>query len=179
MDQENSFLFNDPAEILGALSELVPIFGAAATIAVLGVFVALIWQRSPKGFFPLFLIFLAFSGIGVSIGFLAGHSRTGVVGNVLPAALVFLGAGATYLFSYKPDQSPLSTLGVLVFTLSMLVMYFGSAAERSKSEFVYNDYVATRDKCLSLILSPNFLEFSKVEKVRIRAYCKDYVTFLR
>lgn len=179
MDQNKSFLFNDLAEILGAVSELSPIFAAAATFAGLGALTGMIWQRSSKGGIALFLIFLAFSCIGVSIGFLAGHSRTGVVGNVLPAALVFLGAGATYLFSYRPEHSPLTTLGVLVFTLSMLVMYFGSAGERSKSEFIYNDYVATRDECLNLILSPEFLEYPKVEKVRVRAYCKDYVTFLR
>lgn len=179
MDQEDSFLFNDLSEIFGAILKLTPIFAAAAAIAVLGVALAAIWQRSHKGSLALFFIFLAFSVIGVSIGFLAGHSRTGVVGNVLPAALVFLGAGTTYLFSYKREQSPLSTLGVLVFTLSMLIMYFGSAAERSKSEFVYNDYIVTRDKCLNLLLSPGFLKFSKVEKVRVRTYCKDYVTFLR
>lgn len=179
MDQENSFLFNDMPEIFGALIDLAPVFATVAAIALSGALVAILWGGSRKGSLALFFIFLAFSGIGVSIGFLAGHSRTGVAGNVLPAALVFLGAGATYLFSYKPEQSPLSTLGVLVFSLSMLLMYFGSSVERSKSEFIYNDYVSTRDKCLSLILSPDFLEFAKKEKVRVRAYCKDYVTFLR
>ena len=93
MDQNKSFIFNDFGEILAALLALSPIVATAAIVAALGTVAAVAWQRSSREFFALFAIFLAFSVLGVSIGFLAGHSRTGVVGNVLPATLVFLGAG--------------------------------------------------------------------------------------
>ncbi|MEE2635517.1 MAG: hypothetical protein VX940_14565 [Pseudomonadota bacterium] len=180
MDGSDKYqVLNDFGEIWGAFLTLFPVFFAGLLVAFVCALVALMLQRSFQGFLKILALLFAFSVLGVSIGFLSGHSRVGVAGNVLPAALVFLGAGVTYLYSYKPEQSPIAVLGIVSFAVSMLVMYFGGAVERSKSDFNYSDYVAARDKCMSFVLSSDFTDLPKGEKIRVREYCKLYVAFLR
>lgn len=142
-------------------------------------------HKSNHNPFSFFLLAFSFSLLGGGIGYLSGLSREGVVGDVLPAALVFLGLGAGYLFSQNPEKSMFSSVAVGCFALTLFNFYYLAASERTESEKLENDarfleaeIEDIRKQCATSIISKDFLELSSAERKRMIRYCKGYAPFL-
>lgn len=80
-----------------------------------------------------------YSIIGVAIlggvsGYAGGLSRTGVVGDIIPAALSLLGGLVVYLFGVDQSKGPRIAILVISFTVALFVNYTAAAKLREPGE---------------------------------------------
>lgn len=158
-----------------------------ALIAVPIMIVMLAWQRSVKHAGIVFTIAFGMCLIGGSAGYLSGYSRVGVAGDVIPAALVFLGAGFAYIINLdNPRKAFLASMAVIAFISSFTTETIRGAERRGLYEIEASidslrieEISDIRTHCLSLLLSNDFGQLPRLEKLRIRIWCKQYVPFLR
>lgn len=169
------------------LYELSHLFVVSAICSLISLIFAYSLQKSTHGLPILFLIIFSISTIGSIVGFISGLSRVGVAGQVITAVLVFFGAGVAYIYNLdKLKKAFISSLVILSFSTSMIMEYYYSTLIRTKSETEnnilenqQNEINIVREHCLKFILSDNYFKLNKKEKLRIRIYCKPYVSFLR
>lgn len=68
--------------------------------------------------------------LGCMTGYAGGNSRTGVVGDIIPAVLTFFGALVVYLFGVKSTTSPVTPFLVSAFVVSLFIGYGMGAKKR-------------------------------------------------
>lgn len=73
---------------------------------------------------------LAVTLLGCMTGYAGGNSRTGVVGDIIPAVLTFFGGLVVYLFGIKSKMSPLTPFLVSAFVVSLFIGYGMGAKKR-------------------------------------------------
>jgi hypothetical protein len=94
------------------------------------------WETAPKptdgvDYRHVLLTFVALSMLGASAGVVGGLSRVGVAGQIIPAALTFLGVVGLYLFMVKGGESGRVALGVIALVGSLFVGYMHGAQLRN------------------------------------------------
>lgn len=166
--------------------ELTALIITAVLSAAVALTPILIWQKSSSNAGVFFVLLLALSLTGAIVGFFSGLSRVGVAGDVLPAALVFLAAGATYIYTLDHiEKAFVSSMAIVAFALSLGFEYYRAASIRADNtvrsvtiNLQQQEIEAIRNQCLSFILSAEYAGLPRIEKLRTRAYCKPYVPFL-
>ena len=84
--------------------------------------------------------------LGCMTGYAGGNSRTGVVGDIIPAVLAFFGALVVYLFGIKSKISPLTPFLVSAFVVSLFIGYGLGAKKRHLFELTE----ARREVCINV-----------------------------
>lgn len=169
-----------------AMLDLLPLFVSTLLYSLSATVLVLFWQRQLADFFTFLILMSSFSAIGSVVGFFAGLSRAGVAGGVLPASLVFLGAGTAYIYTLDEiKKAVVSGAGILAFTFAVATQYYYSISLRSENELLSeitasreSELEAIRQQCLLFILNPDFVSLGSLEKLRARTYCKPYIPFL-
>ena len=82
--------------------------------------------------------------VGASAGIAGGMSRTGVVGDIVPAFLGLLGAVAVYLFGVDRSKGVIASFGAVALAISLVSGYGLSAQYRATS---ISDYREIRTIC--------------------------------
>ena len=95
--------------------------------------------KNRKNKFRVLCVSMAVTILGGVAGFAGGLSRVGVVGEIIPAALTFLGGLVVYLFGLKStDNSSVNNGNVAVlvigFSMGLFLNYAGAAGYRDDSE---------------------------------------------
>lgn len=108
----------------------------ASIIVAAGVVVALsFFLVRPEDRTRVAVLVLGVAVIGAVAGFAGGTSRTGVVGEVIPAALALLGGGlAVYLFGVDLSKGTLASVCAGAFALALGLGYTMGAGTRGPSE---------------------------------------------
>ena len=128
------FFANIMSNSLATAVQLFPIVFISALITII-LFLPILWNlRSPENKVDLFYLFIALSLIGSFTGFAGGYSRDSVVGDIIPAALVFLGTAAIWQYTTENKKTRSACLGVIAFTLSLSASYTFAALKRDRPE---------------------------------------------
>lgn len=75
-----------------------------------------------SGLLQAVLAFNALAMLGATAGIVGGLSRVGIAGQVIPAALTFVGGVSLYLFSERREQTGIVGIGV---TCLVATLFFG------------------------------------------------------
>ncbi len=102
---------------------------------------------------------LTISILGVISGYSGGMSRTGAVGDIIPAALGLLGGLSLYMFGAKPKSSVIISITVATFALSLIVGFNQSASIRSERD----TYKVVQNACINLFMSPKTMNKESIE----------------
>lgn len=168
------------------MSEIVDhgLFGDLAALTVLGPYlviclgvgfaVIVLFQffsrgsgiRSRAGLGPrssnyLSLLILTLSFLGGTVGFTGGWSRTGVVGDLIPAALALVGGLTVYLFDKKTGRGIVAAISALTFTIALFVGLAVGAHVRNPID----RFSGYRDFCFEALKDPDIVGKSE-------AYCR-------
>tara|TARA_R110002126_G_scaffold79509_1_gene197209 strand:+ start:16291 stop:16911 length:621 start_codon:yes stop_codon:yes gene_type:complete len=100
----------------------------------------------------LSILMLALAVIGTTAGLSGGMSRIGVVGDIYPAALTFVGAGAAYLFGIDRTRGTIVSVCAIVFTIGLFFGYSAGADRRN----VGDETRALRKVCLDALTDGDF-----------------------
>lgn len=84
--------------------------------------------------------------LGCMTGYAGGNSRTGVVGDIIPAVLTFFGGLVVYLFGIKSKMSPLTPFLVSAFVVSLFIGYGMGAKKRQ----LYEIREARKEVCIEV-----------------------------
>lgn len=95
------------------------------------------WLHTVKRGYGLFVLAFVFGFLGITIGYLSGLSRVGVMGAVLPSTLTFIGGIGLYLLSWKESSKTYVTLFIGSFAVCLLLGTMVGANFRRAIE--YND----------------------------------------
>ena len=104
----------------------------------------------------------ALSLVGAAAGIAGGMSRTGVVGDIVPAFLGLLGAVAIYLFGVDRSRGVVVSFGAVALSISLVSGYALAAQYRNSSS---SDFRELRTICaeaytnVDLLSNPQALEF--------------------
>ncbi|MBL4811887.1 MAG: hypothetical protein JKX69_05895 [Rhodobacteraceae bacterium] len=93
------------------------------------------------------LLMLALGVLGSAAGLAGGLSRVGVVGDIYPAALVFMGSAAAYLFGTDRTKGLLVAISAVVFSIALFIGYEEGATRRNFAE----EQRALRSVCLDAL----------------------------
>jgi hypothetical protein len=118
-----------------------------------------------------FALFLANAIVGSVVGFATGLSRVAVVGEVIPAVLVFFGGFSAYLFGIDAKKGMLAALCLITFCIAFFLQVTESANLRAVAEAE----TRLRDVCLAQFTAPSWNAGDYDAKNRIL----DCVTILR
>ena len=95
--------------------------------------------------------------VGASAGIAGGMSRTGVVGDIVPAFLGLLGAVAVYLFGVDRSKGVIASFGAVALSIS-LVSGYGLSAEYRATHI--SDYREIRAICATAYSDADLLSDS-------------------
>jgi hypothetical protein len=122
-------------EIHETLSLGAVIAGLALAIAVV------VWTAAALGLrahaadrASAFVLIFAIAIVGSIVGFATGLSRTGVVGEVVPAVLVFFGGFSAYLFGVEAKKGALAALCLVAFSATFFIQSVESSRLRGRAE---------------------------------------------
>ena len=91
--------------------------------------------------------------LGCMTGYAGGNSRTGVVGDIIPAVLTFFGGLVVYLFGVKSKMSLLTPFLVSAFVVSLFIGYGMGAKKRQLFEIKE----ARREVCIEVFSDPQII----------------------
>lgn len=154
--------------------------------STLGVLVLASIQRSMSATGTLFLFLFSMAFVGTTVGFLAGISQEPVAGDILPAALVFIGIGVGYIFSLDVSKGSMSAVATLCFSICFLFSYHDGSVQlvdfqesRRQEDQRETEVKSITESCAKYILSDKFFSSSKDDQSTAKLFCRDYLTFLR
>lgn len=82
----------------------------------------------------LSLLMLGVGVLGAAAGLAGGQSRTGVVGEIIPAAFVLLGGVSAYLFGVTPQRAPVVALTTIGFAVTLFAGFHSGSWRRTFAE---------------------------------------------
>lgn len=151
-------------------------------VSILGALLLALVKKSLHDAFVFFLFFAALSLTGAGVGYLAGLSRVGVAGDVLPAAMVFLGAGVASIFSLDRKKGLVAAIGIGCFSAALFHSYYRSAELRSEgerkvysTELTVREHFLTQEACLEFILSKDYFELEESDKLLVYQICSQFI----
>jgi peptidoglycan/LPS O-acetylase OafA/YrhL len=106
------------------------VFIAAAAGFVIPFIVSMFFQRENWKLFGPLLFALAI--VGAVAGYAGGMSRTGVVGDIIPAFLGLLGGVGVYLFGVDKSRGVSTSFGAAALSIALILGY-ASGADRRKT----------------------------------------------
>ena len=111
--------------------------------------------------------------VGASAGIAGGMSRTGVVGDIVPAFLALLGVVAVYLFGVDRSRGVVASLGAVALSLSLVTGYALASQYRNSHS---SDYREIRTICADAYTDPALLsnhDALQVFEEKFKGYCPD------
>lgn len=105
------------------------------------------------------VLIISISVVGAVAGYAGGLSRTGVVGDVIPAALGLLGGLSVYLFGIQKTPTVVTPIVVVVFAVSLVAGFSAGAKNREQGE----TFDRVQAACFGLFMSPHTMEKSRLE----------------
>lgn len=146
----------------------------ASIIVAAGVVLALsFFLVRPEDRTRVAVLVLGVAVIGAVAGFAGGTSRTGVVGEVIPAALALLGGGlAVYLFGVDLSKGTLASVCAGAFALALGLGYTMGAGTRGPSE----RYATWTEACRDVFMAHETLASDPATNRAIRFFgepCKE------
>jgi hypothetical protein len=117
---------------LAALSLLSLAIGfvSALAINITKIFTVAAWRNVAM----LSLLTLGVGVLGAAAGLAGGQSRTGVVGEIIPAAFVLLGGVSAYLFGVTPQRAPVVALTTIGFAVTLFAGFHSGSWRRTYVE---------------------------------------------
>ncbi|MEP2706147.1 MAG: hypothetical protein ABJQ71_18890 [Roseibium sp.] len=131
----------------------VPFFILAALCGFVPTVILVKVTGNPSEFSKAIIILLGLSLVGAAAGFTGGMSRTGVVGDIVPAVLALLGGVSLYLFGADTSRGIMTSIGASALSLSLLAAFALGASNRNDVD----RYNLARDQCFSLLTNAVFL----------------------
>lgn len=104
--------------------------------------------------YRLFILFAALALVGTTTGLAGGMSRTGVVGDLYPAAFTFISAAAVYLFGINETKGAIVAICVMVFSSSMFLGYMQGTEIRNVNDEIREH----RTACFKALSNPELLK---------------------
>ncbi len=104
--------------------------------------------------YRLLILFAALALVGTTTGLAGGMSRTGVVGDLYPAAFTFISAAAVYLFGINETKGTIVAMCVMVFSSSMFLGYMQGAEIRNVNDEIREH----RTACFKALSNPELLK---------------------
>jgi len=104
------------------------------------------------------ILLLSLSILGGVSGYSGGMSRTGVVGDIIPAVLGLLGGISVYLFGVQNNPNIVTPLAVIVFAVSLVAGFSLGTQDREKRE----TFSGIQKACISLFMSHNVMDEKKL-----------------
>lgn len=111
--------------------------GLFVVLTSLVIFLGHFWAnsfRDIKNSLVFFVMVLCIVSLGAFTGYAGGNSRSGVVGDVLPAVLAFISGGALYYLGLEKLKSAVAPIILTCFVFSLIFGFALGAKKRSLSE---------------------------------------------
>lgn len=111
--------------------------------------------------------------VGASAGIAGGMSRTGVVGDIVPAFLGLLGVIAVYLFGVDRSRGVVASLGAVALSLSLVTGYALASQYRNSHS---SDYREIRTICADAYTNPALIsdpDALRAFEEKFKGYCPD------
>jgi hypothetical protein len=136
---------NIVSELISVLIEIKPSLTALAALSLLSlgigfvsalalnltkIFTAAAWRNVGL----LSLLMLGVGVLGSAAGLAGGQSRTGVVGEIIPAAFVLIGGVSAYLFGVSPARAPVVALTTIGFAVTLFAGFHSGSWRRNYAE---------------------------------------------
>jgi hypothetical protein len=152
-------------ELLSVLNEIRPSLVALAALSLmsfgLGLVAALLINFTKlstiaawRNIAVMSLLMLGVGVLGAAAGLAGGQSRTGVVGEIIPAAFVLLGGVSAYLFGVTPQRAPVVALTTIGFAVTLFSGFHSGSWQRTFAE----EQSALRAVCLKAMTDAAFVK---------------------
>lgn len=148
------FLYADTLPALIKLLKIAALTGGAGGFILLVLALPKLGQSAHRlALLESALLMLALGVLGGAAGLAGGLSRVGVVGDIYPAAFVFMGSASAYLFGTDRTKGLLVAISAVVFSIALFIGYEEGATRRNFAD----EQRALRTVCLDALTNADLV----------------------